>query len=85
MLILLIDTLGWIGMACILIAFYLNSNNRIDSQSATYQWINAVGSLFLIINTYYYAAYPPMMLNVVWLFIAFLALIKLRVKPKQPT
>ena len=67
---LLIDTVGWIGMACVLSAYGLSTFKKITVDSSTYALLNMVGSAFLVINTYYYHSFPPMVLNIIWIFIA---------------
>ncbi|HRE39966.1 MAG TPA: hypothetical protein PLG90_01440 [Ignavibacteria bacterium] len=64
-----IDILGWIGSLAVLSAYALSHYNKISNKSLMYFLLNAVGSLFLIINTYYYFAYPSTFLNVVWMLI----------------
>ena len=64
---LIIDILGWIGSIILVAAYWLNSKNLIDSQTKTHQFLNIVGSLTLMINTFYYGAYPSSSVNIVWL------------------
>lgn len=73
-----IDVFGWIGSAEVVAAYAMISYNRIGANSPLYQWLNFTGSIFLMINTAWYGAYPSAMVNVIWLFIAVGALIKIR-------
>jgi len=66
---LTIDILGWCGSIFLIIAYYQNSRNKINAQSAIYQFLNVIGSLLLIINTLYYGAYPSSVVNIIWVFI----------------
>jgi len=75
-----IDIFGWIGSAEVVIAYAMNSYQRMRSDSPVYQWLNLSGSIFLMINTAWYGAYPSAMVNVVWLFIAMSSLIKIKLK-----
>jgi hypothetical protein len=75
-----IDVFGWIGSAEVVIAYAMNSYQRMRSDSPVYQWLNLSGSIFLMINTAWYGAYPSAMVNVVWLFIAMSSLIKIKLK-----
>ena len=70
----LIDALGWGGAAAVLVAYGLVSAGRVSGRAASYQLLNAVGSALLMINTYYYRAYPSTFVNVLWLGIAAYAL-----------
>jgi len=66
---MIIDVLGWIGSILLIVAYYRNSRNTMSAQSISYQLLNVVGSLFLIINTFYYGAYPSGVVNIIWVFI----------------
>ena len=74
---LIIDILGWLGAIELIAAYGLISYKKVDADSAFFQWLNFTGSIFLIVNTYYYHAYPSAIVNVFWLFIAFFALVKI--------
>ena len=64
---LIINILGWIGSLLLVAAYWLNSKSIINAQTKTYQFLNIVGSLTLMINTFYYGAYPSSSVNIVWL------------------
>lgn len=66
---LIIDISGWIGSLLLIYAYYSNSRNTMNAQSFTYQLLNVIGSLLLIINTVYYGAYPSAAVNIIWVFI----------------
>ncbi len=72
----LVDVLGWLGAACVLTAYGLVSAGRVHGRSPSYQIPNAIGSVLLTINTYFYHAYPSSFVNVLWLGIALYALRK---------
>ncbi len=82
MIALTIDILGWTGSLLLIIAYYQNSRNKINAQSAIYQSLNVTGSILLIINTLYYGAYPSSSVNVIWVFIGCHYLIKSRKNEK---
>jgi len=66
----LIDAIGWVGSVEVILAYGLISYHRVTAKSLMYQLLNLSGGFFLIINTYYYGAYPSAIVNVVWLIIA---------------
>jgi len=70
----LVDVLGWLGAACVLFAYSLVSAGRVHGRSRLYQVPNAIGSVLLTVNTYFYHAYPSSLVNVLWLGIAVYAL-----------
>ena len=72
-----IDIVGWIGSAAVVCAYALISLNTLNSRSRVYQALNLVGSLGLVINTAYHRAYPSTFVNIVWLVIAVLTLIRI--------
>ncbi|MBV6644082.1 MAG: hypothetical protein KI790_01455 [Cyclobacteriaceae bacterium] len=73
---LLVDMVGWVGSIEVVLAYALNSSQKLNAKSIWYQFLNLTGALFLIINTYYYQAYPSTFINLVWVVIAILALIR---------
>jgi len=70
---LFIDVVGWVGAGLLLIAYGLVSFRRLRADSFLYQALNGVGSLALVVNTFYYHAYPSAFVNVVWITIALIA------------
>jgi drug/metabolite transporter (DMT)-like permease len=72
-----IDIVGWIGSAAVVCAYALISLDKLNSRSRVYQVLNLVGSLGLVVNTAYYRAYPSTFVNIVWLVIAGLALVRI--------
>lgn len=81
---LLIDILGWVGSVEVILAYGLNSYQRIKSDSLTFQILNVTGAAFLIVNTVYYGAFPSAFINVVWVLIAIPAIFKI-IRKKQRT
>ncbi|HEX9582257.1 MAG TPA: hypothetical protein VF970_14230 [Gemmatimonadales bacterium] len=76
----LIDTLGWIGAAAVLVAYWMVSSHRVTGGARLYQALNACGSVFLLANTLYYGAYPSTFVNGIWLGIAVWALARARAR-----
>lgn len=77
---ILYEILGWVGMASVLIAFGLNSLQKLSANSLIYILLNGIGSAFLIVNCYHNQATPPMVLNIIWLGIALISLWNYRKK-----
>ncbi len=71
---LIVDVIGWVGSIEVILAYGLNSYQKIKSDSLLYQTLNLTGGIFLIINTIYYGAYPSTAINVVWVVIATIAI-----------
>lgn len=78
----LTDIIGWIGSICILAAFGLNSFQKIKSNSLSFQLLNLIGGICLIINSIAHQAYPFTFINSVWSVISIIALLKMVIKRK---
>jgi hypothetical protein len=85
MTVLLINILGWTGVALLLLAYALVSTRRVEGDSFTYQVLNIVGALLLIANSFYFGSYPSVGVNIAWIGIALYTLIKISRKQKMPT
>jgi hypothetical protein len=73
---LLVDLIGWLGVAGLLTAYGLVSAKRFAGDSAVYQGLNLLGAGLLIVNSFYYGAFPSVGINLVWITIAMYALIR---------
>lgn len=80
----LIDILGWIGVAAVLAAYVMVSTKRLEGDSVVYQVLNLVGAGLLIVNSSYYGAFPSVGVNIVWVGIALFALTSHWVKSREP-
>lgn len=80
---LLFDIIGWIGSFAVVLAYALNSYQKIKSDSYLFLFLNIIGGLCLIAYTAYYSAFANTFLNIVWVIIAIPALIKLSQKKKS--
>jgi hypothetical protein len=73
----MIDLVGWTGAALVLIAYGLVSlNKKVAARSYLFQLSNLFGALFLLVNTAAKGAYPSTFVNVVWIGIATVTLVK---------
>ncbi|MBL7858729.1 MAG: hypothetical protein JNM57_13660 [Cyclobacteriaceae bacterium] len=71
-----IDGIGWLGSILVLLAYGLNSYQKIKSDSLPFLLFNLIGGIFLIIYSTYKSAYANTFINVVWVIIVIPALIK---------
>ncbi len=74
---LFIDIIGWIGSVEVILAYGLNSYQKLKSDSLLFQSLNLTGALFLITNTVYYGAFPSAVINIVWVGIAIPAIYRI--------
>jgi hypothetical protein len=72
-----LQLIGWLGAILILGAYFLVSFNFIYTNSLLFQGMNILGSLGIVIETFSKKDYQPMALNVAWILIAAVALVKL--------
>ena len=77
---MLVDVAGWMGVVALLVAYGLVSTKRIEGDSVVYQMLNLVGAGLLIVNSFYYGAYPSVGINVIWIGIAVYALWRRQVR-----
>ncbi len=70
------DVVGIIGVIAILVAYLLLQINRIDSNSLQYSVLNAAGALFIIISLFYQFNLSAFIIEISWLFISILGLIR---------
>jgi hypothetical protein len=76
----LIDIVGWVGAVALLMAYTFVSTRKMEGDSASYQLLNLGGSAFLMVNSFFYGAYPSSIVNIVWISIALFALFKKKFK-----
>jgi hypothetical protein len=74
---LLMEVAGWIGALLILAGYGLLSAGKLDAKSPTYQWLNVVGAIGFIANSSWNGAWPSAALNVIWVGIGIVALVKI--------
>jgi hypothetical protein len=73
-----VDVLGWAGAIILLSAYALVSVKRLEGNSSMYQILNLIGGALLIVNTFFYGAFPSTAVNLVWITIAVFTLARNR-------
>lgn len=73
---LFIQIVGWIGTILIVLAYFLVSNQYVNSKSKTYQLVNLFGAIGVGINVFYQEAWPALALQITWAIIALASLIR---------
>jgi hypothetical protein len=71
-----LDVGGWMGALALLVAYSLISWGRVSGSSGSYQSLNIVGSLLLLMNAGWHHAWPSSVVNLVWIGVALIALIR---------
>jgi hypothetical protein len=80
----LVDVVGWIGAAMLLLAYGLLAARRL-ADGRTYHVLNVLGAAGLTVNGAAHGAWPSVALNVVWIALGALAVRRLlRSGPSGP-
>ncbi|MEM6643024.1 MAG: hypothetical protein AAF616_08605 [Bacteroidota bacterium] len=72
----LIEAIGWLGAALLLLAFVLNLFKKIQAEDNLYLLLNLAGSLLLLYNAYQNNALPFVVVNLVWVIFSAVRLVK---------
>ncbi len=72
-----VEVAGWAGALLILLGYLLITAGKLTGQSPLYQWMNVAGAAGFIVNGWWHGALPSAVLNVIWLLIGTVALIRL--------
>jgi hypothetical protein len=67
---LFLEVVGWIGSIAILIAYGLNSYQKLRSDSLWFYFLNLAGGICLVAYTIYKEAFANTFINFVWVLIA---------------
>jgi hypothetical protein len=79
---IIIEIIGWVGSLAVVIAYGMNSYQKLRSDSMVFYLMNLTGGLALIVYTIYKAAYASAFINIVWVIIAVVAIV--RVMTRKP-
>ena len=74
---LLMEVVGWIGAVLILAGYALLTAEKVTSKSISYQAMNVVGATGFIANGVWNGAWPSAVLNIIWVGIGVVALIRI--------
>ena len=80
---LLVDVAGWIGMALLLGAYALVTAGRLPGTGLRFQLMNLLGGALLMVNSAWYGAWPSAVLNLVWVVIGTVGLVRLRLRARS--
>lgn len=70
-----LEFLGWVGTFLIILAYYLNTNKKTKFSKKKYLYLNILGSLLIAANVLDKAAYPALVLQILWIGISIRSLI----------
>jgi len=76
----LIELFGWYGTIAIVLAYFLVSFSFLSVNNIWYQVLNVTGSLGIVTDAFYKKDYQPGVLNIIWIIIAVVAIVRMFVK-----
>ena len=79
----MMEFVGWIGGALILAGYFLLTAGKVTAKSPSYQWLNVVGAAGFIANSGWNGAWPSAVLNIIWVGIGTVALIRIFAKRER--
>lgn len=68
------EWLAWCAVGAILTAYIGANVGLLDTTQWPYQMLNAVGALVLVVSSAHKKHFQPLVLNLVWFVVAFIAL-----------
>jgi hypothetical protein len=72
-----VETVGWLGMGAVLIAYLLLTAGVLQSTTLLFQAMNLLGSIALVVVCAYKRTWQPCVLNVIWSIIALGAVVRI--------
>ena len=72
-----VEIAGWAGASLILLGYLLITAGKLTGQSPAYQWMNVAGAAGFIVNGWWHGAIPSAALNIVWMLIGAVALLRI--------
>jgi multidrug transporter EmrE-like cation transporter len=64
------DILGTVGVAVIVVAYFLLQTGRMRSEQLAYSVMNGVGAVLILISLYYDFNFPSLVVEFFWLLIS---------------
>jgi paired small multidrug resistance pump len=78
------DFVGFAGVGCVLGSYLCLQMGKLAADSATYQWPNILGSLFVLVSLFYEPNKSSITIQIAWLIISFYGLFRAyRIKQNQ--
>ncbi len=73
---MLVQIVGWVGAAMVILAYVLVSSDKLEGESRTYQALNLFGAIGVGISVFEQRAWPALSIQVVWGIVAMVALFR---------
>jgi len=79
----LLSSIGYVGAGLILLGYFQVSRGGWTGKSSAFQLTNLCGALLLVVYSVALTAYANVLLNVVWLIVAIVAVVRLLLHRKS--
>jgi hypothetical protein len=70
------DLIGFVGVAFVVVTYFLSQIGRMDATRALYPAINAAGALMILVSLYHRPNPPSIVIELFWLAISVVGLIR---------
>lgn len=67
--VLIANIFGWTGLFLMILAYFLISTKKLVSSSFSYNFINFIAGIFVLINSFAFKIWPVFVLNIFWAII----------------
>ncbi len=68
--------IGFIGMACVVYAYFLIQSEKVTKHNSFYQWLNLIGAILLIISLFVHFNLGSFLIEVFWVGITLYGMIQ---------
>lgn len=72
----MIDLIGWIGSSFLILGYALLMFNKISGDSLIFKFLNLIGSILLVILTFYKSAYQAAIVNCLIVVLTIISIFK---------
>ncbi len=73
---MLFTVIGFVGVAFILVGYYLVQTSKIPPEGLIYPTINCIGSAFIIISLITEFNLPTLIINIAWIMISLIGIFR---------
>jgi paired small multidrug resistance pump len=70
------DYVGFVGVACVLGSYFCLQAGKLMADSASYQWVNILGSMLILVSLYYEPNKSSITIQITWMLISAYGLIR---------
>ncbi len=74
------DLVGYVGVAFVVVTYFLSQIGKMDSTKALYPALNAVGALMILFSLYHRPNPPSIVIEFFWLLISAIGLFRALIK-----